>query len=74
MIYTLTIGIFCRVSTLAPGLNFDLKTQSNVALITQSTLRTLIGIKRIHCYGFLSLPNLVDGSGFGLVPAALQRA
>ena len=42
MIYTLTIGIFRRVSTLAPGLNFGLKTQSNVTRRTQSTLSTLI--------------------------------
>ena len=50
MIYTLTIGIFRRVSTLAPGLNFGLKTQSNVTRRTQSTLSTLSQQTRVKSW------------------------
>ena len=57
MIYTLAIGIFRRVSTLSPGLNFGLKTQSNVASITQSTLRTLTTITLLVCLLAIVLLN-----------------
>ena len=52
----------------------DSRIHKNIIPRIRSLFIQNLGIHWATCYGFLSLPNLVDDSGFGLVPAALQRA